>query len=509
MENLLTENNINIKNISSPVRDNKTKFFYNNTIIQNDLKWGDKIKNYKKLKDIFYYEPKCFPKHITTKMITDSQRQFNPITQRYYNEEKEKKNIKESRNYVVSLISKGYDKQLEVESTYDIINLKNKLGYFKYKDSLKTSDSGHNSNSYQFNYEKNNIKPYNIISNLSLRKHNYVSPELRPKNDDNLMKSNEGLIFRNNINNSLDAKMNNKYGRDFNIINNRYKVFNEDKMKTEKEIKNLIALKKLRNKNYDLIKGEYYNPEVKDNAKKVDKNYIVRNPINNMIIDVDEQRKLDEIEYNKKKRFKAGDELDNFRHSMGNNIEAKKLIDEQNYFNPFEYKILNKRGYDILTNERKTLSELNKNLSEIQSNKLVTNWDKIKNNSDENNNTFKNKKIYKAEYDESDIDINYSNYMKIRKPILNKRFNTLEAEPNNNPVKKLYLLKTPIPRKKRKEENNRSIQEIMNLNNSNSKIYNKMENRVDEGYLKYSKMNKDLFFGTPKSVLKKKPNYKI
>ena len=502
MEHLLTENNTNSINISSPVRDNKEKLFNNNTIIQNDLKWGDKIKNYKKLKDIFNYEPKCFPKHITTKMISDSQRQFNPITQRYYNEEKEKKTINDSKNRVVSLISKGYDKQLEVESTYDIINLKNKLGYFKYEESLKTSSSGHNSNSYQFNYEKNNIKPYNIISNISLRKHNFVSPELRPKNDDNLMKSNEGLVFRNNINNSLDAIMNNKYGRDFNIVNNRYKVFDEEKMKTEKEIKNLIALKKLRSKNYDIIKGEYYNPEIKDIAKKVDKNHIVRNPINNMIIDVDEQRKLDEIEYNKKKRFKVGDELDNFRHSMGNNIEAKKLIDEQNYFNPFEYKALNKRGYDILTNERKTLSELNKNLTEIQNNKLITNWDKIKNNSDKNNNTFKSKKIYKAEYDESDIDINYSNYMKIRKPILNKRFNTLETEPNNNPVKTLNLLKTPIPRKKRKEENNRSIQEIMNLNNSNSKIYNKMENRVDECYLKYSKMNKDLFFGTPKSVLR-------
>ena len=35
-----------------------------------------------------------------------------------------------------------------------------------------------------------------------------------------------------------------------------------------------------------------------------------------------------------------------------------------------------------------------------------------------------------------------------------------------------------------------------------------MEDRVDY-HMKYNKMNKDLFFGTPKSVLKKKPNYKI
>ena len=66
---------------------------------------------------------------------------------------------------------------------------------------------------------------------------------------------------------------------------------------------------------------------------------------------------------------------------------------------------MNKRGYDILTTETKTLSELNKNLTEIQSQKLINSWDKLKNNSDVNNNTFKIKKIFKAEYDESDIVI--------------------------------------------------------------------------------------------------------
>ena len=512
MEYSLTENKINKTiDLSSPINSNRAKLFLDNTIIANDPKWGEKLRNYEKLKEVFHYNPKVYPKIITTKMVTQSNRQFNPITQKYYNEEKEQKVINDTKNNRLSMISNGYDKQLEVESTYNIINLKNKLGNLYYEESPQKVNSGFAKNDNQFNYEKNNQKPYNIISNISLREHNYVSPDLRPVNDDKLIKSNEGLIFKNRNRDSLNEKMNNKYGRDFNIINNRYKVFNEEKMKTEKEIKNLIALKKIKNiKKYDIIKSEYLDSEKKDNKKTVDKNYLVRNPINNMIYDKEEQKKLDEIEFNKKKRFQASDKLDDFRHSVGYNIEGRRLQMEQNYFNPFEYKLLNKRGYDILTNEPKTLSELNKDLTEIQSNKLITNWDKIKNNADKNNNTFKSKKIYKAEYDESDIDINYSNYMKLRKPTLTQKNYTIDINTNNTGNDdKNYLLRTPISKKGRKEQRlSKSIEEILNSNGSNSKIYNKMENRINP-LLAYSNMDKGLFFGTPKTVLKKKPKYKI
>ena len=508
MEYSLTDgNNNNTIEYSSPFRNR----ILENTIIPNDSKWGEKLKSYKNLKDIFNYDSKVFPKHITTKMINDSERQFNPITQKYYNEEKELKVIQNNKNKSLSMITKGFDKQLEEESTYNIINLKNKLGYLNYNDSPKKTESGYTKNNNQFNYEKNNIKPYNILSNLSLRKHNYLSPEQRPVNDDELIKSGEGLLFKNKQKNILNENLNNKYGRDFNIINNRYKLFNDLKMKTEKQIKNLMALKKIQaTKKYDIIKSEYLNSnKANENNKKIDKNYIVRNPVNNMVYDKAEQKRLDEIEYNKKKRYQSGDKLDNFRHSMSNNIETKRLVDEQKYFNPFDYKILNKRGYDILTNERKTLSELNEHLTEIQSKKLTTDWDKIKNNSDKNNNTFKTKKIYKAAYDESDIDINYSNYMRLRKPILNQRSNDINEESiieKNKNSNNLDLLKTPIHKSGRKGQDiSKSIENIFHTNN---KVYNKMEDRVDY-HMEYNKMNKDLFFGTPKSVLKKRTNYKI
>ena len=502
----LTERNTPSKINSSVISSNKAKIFVDNAIEPNDLKWGQKLRDYKASKKVFNYDPKVFPKHITTKMIFDSERVFNPITQRYYDEKQDQKILENSKNNRLSMISNGYDKQLEVESTYDIINLNNKLKYFNYEDAPKKTDAGYGKNDNQFNYEKTNVKPYNIITNLSLRKHNFVAPELRPKNDNAMIESDEGLGYKKSqILNKVN--INEKFGRDFNIINNRYKLFDKEKMYTEKQIQNLLAMKKMQNmKTYDIIRARYINPKLekdlqekekiqkeKEKMKIKDKNYMIRNPLNNMIYDKVEQKRLDDIEYDKKKRFLSGGYIDDYYHSKSNNIETQKLISHQNYFNPFEYKIQNKRGYNILTNKSQTVSEGNKYLSEIQESKLTTDWDKLKNNSDKDNNTFKTKQLYKVAYDTSDIDINYSNYLNLRKPILNQRCNTIDNLGNN------YNKSKELDRKYKRGNNLSKSIDVMN--GRNNYVFNKLENRIDY-HMKYNNMNKGLFFGTPNSVLK-------
>ena len=184
---------------------NKAKTFFDEAIIQDDPKWGEKLREYKNSKNIFYYDKSAFPPHITEKMIINSQAEFNPITQKYYDEKKEQNFRKNTKIDLITMISKGYDKQLSVENTYDIINLRNKLKYFNYDESSKKCEKSPKKNENGFNYEKNNVKPYNIISNLSLRVHNSVKPELRPKNDDAMINSNEGLHFKkSNKPNELD-----------------------------------------------------------------------------------------------------------------------------------------------------------------------------------------------------------------------------------------------------------------------------------------------------------------
>ena len=499
MQLSLTEDNP-VKIDSSSISHNKAKIFFDNAIEPNDLKWGQKLRDYKNSKKVFSYDPKVFPKHITTKMIFDSQRQFNPITQKYYNEKRDEKILENSKNDRLSMIANGFDKQLEVESTYDIINLNNKLKYFKYEDSLKKSEAGFGKNE-QFNYEKNNIKPYNIISNLSLRKHNFVSPELRPKNDDALIKSEEGLGYKKSqIMNKVN--INEKFPRDYNIINNKYKIFDKEKHYTDKQIQNIKAMKKMQNmKTYDIIRAKYINPHLENELKEKekleeernkmkirDKNYMVRNPINHLIYDKAEQKRLDDAEFGKKKRYLANGYVEDYYHSKSNNVENQKLISHQSYFNPFEYKIQNKRGYNILTNKSQTVSEGNKYLSEIQERKLITDWNRLKNNSDKDNNTFKSKKIYKVAYDTNDIDINYSNYLNLRKPTLNQRANTID---NNLD-------------KKRERNNNKGIGLSKSIDTMiNNNVFNKLQNRLDY-HMKYNDMNKDLFFGTSNAILNNK-----
>ena len=500
-------NNDQIKADTSTISSNKAKIFFDKAIEPNDPQWGQKLGYYNNSRKIYNYDPKIFPKHITTKMIFDSQRQFNPITQKYYDEKKDEAITKKSKNTLISMISNGYDKQLEVESTYDIINLKNKLQYFNYEDSPKKSEAGYGKGDNQFNYEKNNIKPYNIISNLSLRKHNFVSPELRPINDDELIKSDEGMGYKkSNLINKVN--INEKFARDFNIINNRYKIFNNEKMYTDKQIQNLNAIKKMQNnKTYDIIRGRYINPNLekelierekiekeKNKMKIRDKNYMVRNPINNIIYDKVEQQRLDDIDYSKKKRHLASNYIDDYYHSKSNNIETQNIIKHQSYFNPFEYKLHNKRGYDILTNESQTVSEGNKYLTEIQEKKLIKDWDILKNNADKDNNTFKSKNLYKVVYDTSDIDINYSNYLKLRKPILEQRSNTIENNYDKNRNREKIF--------KRGNGLSKSIDVIFN-NKNNNHVFNKFENRIDY-HIKYDDMDKGIFFGTPNSILSDK-----
>ena len=481
----------------SPIEQQRKKVFLDEAIEPNDPNWASKLKEYQNSKKVFHYNRDEFPKHITKKMIFDSQREFNPITQKFYDNNKEQNFIKNSRKAKINMISRGYDNQLEEETTYDIINLRNKLDYFNFKETPKKTEGGFAKNDSQFNYETANIKPYNIISNLSLRTHNFLKPELRPQNDDELIKSNEGLGYKKEK--LLNKKsLDERYTKDFNIINNRYKLFDSEKKKTDRQIQNLNALRKMQNmKTYDIIRGRYKNQileqkliekEKQEKEKKQsgirDKNYLVRNPLNNIIYNEEEQKRLDEIEQRKKQRYYDKDIINDYYHSMHNNIENQKLISHQHYFNPFEYRMNNKRGYDILTTKSQTIMEGNKYLTEIQAKKLETHWDKIKNNSDIKHNTLKN--IYKADYDASDIDLNYSNYLNKRKPILEQRSKTIEIIHKNS--------------RNKNEQKNNDLIKSSNIYKNN--VYNSFENLVNYNPKRSDTMDKDQFFGIPKTMLK-------
>jgi len=291
----------------------------------------------------------------------------------------------------------------------------------------------------QFNYETINKKPYNILSNISLKEHNYLSPKLRPTNTDKLIKNSKDGLYefdrKNNKINELD-----RYKRDFNIINNEYKIFNKEKKETEKEIQNLNAVKKMQNrKTYDILNCKYINPTLEnefvkniENKKKLllnktkDKNFIIRNPINNIVYDKEGQKRLDDIEEKKKRRFNVHNNIENYYHSIGNNVETYKNEMSLSHGNPLDLNVKSKRGYDIISgnnyidknNQSKNrLNTGDNNIEQKKAGQYYDNWEKIKLKSDANN-TVSIKPIYKEPYDYSDVEKNYEKYLQNRKATL-------------------------------------------------------------------------------------------
>lgn len=487
-------------------------------IVPNDMSWGDKLKNYQKSKDIVYFDKKDFPKIITRELIMSNEGKFNPILQKYIDPKRERIIDESSKQKKLDLISSGFDKQLEVESTYNLINLSNKLKKFNYEEPpTKTlpnkSANKDKSNRIQFDFEAINKKPYNILSNLSLKEHNFLSPKLRPRDNDSILKNcKEGLSELDKKDKIMEQG---RYSRDYNIVNNDYKIFNKEKKETEKEIQNLYAMKKMQNrKTYDILNCKYINPVLEsefmknyENEQKLklsktkDKNFIIRNPINHYVYDKEGQKKLDDIEREKKRRFILHDNVENYYHSVGNNIETNKNAMSLSHGNPLDLNYITKRGYNIVTgnNFNDQSNKKNKNeysdlaMSQKKSGQYFDNWEKIKLKSDENN-TVTKKSIYKPPYDCSDVDKNYEKYLEKRKITLinnnnsniNRNYGTFSKESGCNNYKSV-------------SKSNYNVADYISRTNGesfrkNNGINNDMNNRIDSK-LKYDKMDKNKFFG--------------
>ena len=392
-------------------------------IIPNDQRWSEKMKYYKPEKNAYNFSITDFPGHITHKYQKEQENSFNPITQKYADKTQEQ-SIKVFDNATkIDDISKGYDHEVNLESTYNIINLHNKLKALNYSEdkyiNKKLKKNNNDINRYYY-------KPYNIISNKSFKVQHYLPPDLRgtlpgPEN------SIEGIMPIKKKKNYY----NDKYVNDFDIINNKYKLFHNEKEVTEKEIQTLSAAKKIQNlRTYDIIKRRFINPEIEENYKKSielkekskinsavkdkikNKNYMVCNPINNEVYDKEEQTKQDEKDSEKLEKFRIRTKIENLRR----NIDINHQLKYENKFKTLnklpENKIINDRGYDIIN--QNIFNENNK-IYRNKKYKIISDWEKLKSLADEKNSTFDKKKIYKSMYDKSDVNENYKNYLIKRK----------------------------------------------------------------------------------------------
>ena len=406
-------------------------------LVPDDKNWPQNLKNYRVEKTAYNFSNKDFPGHISHKIEKDQECSFNPITQKYLDPKLENATTNYDYKENINNISKGFDYEVNLESTYNVINLRSKLKGLNYSED-KLNNFRRQKKNYPNNVENRYLKPYNILSNNSFQQQHYLPPEQRkslPSEKD----SNEGLMFRPK-NKLIDSK----FDKDFNIITNKYKIFNDEKEKAEKEIQNLKAAKKIQNlKSYDIIKGQFINSQIENEYRKANeakqmskinnairdklknKNYIIINPINNEVYDKEEQKKLDEKDKIKLDQFRMKAKIDNFYRALDTNNEINNELKIKNSIHPNQSKIIEGRGYNILNNasfneynvtktEPNTSFDLQKTDSRFKY-KYLSDWEKIKFMADGRTRTIDKKPIYKSPYDKTDVNENYQKFLAKRK----------------------------------------------------------------------------------------------
>ena len=465
-------------------------------IIPNDVQWKEKIKNYKSEKNAYHFNLSHYPGHVTHKFQKEQDNSFNPITQKYTDKAQEKSIKEYDKKIKNDNISKGYDYELNLESTYNVINLRNKLKGLNYSEDKfikkKLPKNNYETNKYFF-------KPYNILSNKSLKEHNYIPPDQRgtiPGPETCI----EGIMPIKKRKNYY----NDKYIKDYDIISNRYKFYHKEKEAAEKKIQTLSAAKKMQNlRTYDLIKGKFINPEIEENYTKSveikqklkrenalkdklkNKNYIIINPINNEIYDEEAQKKNDQKDDQKLEKYRIKTKIEDLYRNVDINNEFKIENKFKYIGRPTENKIINDRGYNIINN---TIFNDNNQIYRNKKMKISSDWEKLKSQADEKNSTFDKKTIYKSLYDKSDVEENYKNFLNKRKLKLKELI----------PLSKDPIFKVSAENEKNRN-NNSSFTKTFNLSNKTGNIRSQtMENeRIERSNIIY-KFNKTNMFNKKK-----------
>ena len=147
-------------------------YYENEPYIRNVPEWRGGIKEYDfKRTNVPWVNEHInpYPQYITHEYISKRDNIFNPITQKYYDNDI---NVHLSNNENIALkqaATVGYDNALRNEQTYDIINLRDK---FKHFENSPTKDSNIFHSKPKLNKEISKVN-YNILSVRPLSEHHY------------------------------------------------------------------------------------------------------------------------------------------------------------------------------------------------------------------------------------------------------------------------------------------------------------------------------------------------
>ena len=376
-------------------------------LFPKEINWGKAVVDYdySKRNLEWGYNKKPFIRN--KNLIREIENQFDPILQKY-NDDNINKQIKtiETKD-LYDKLAKNYDYQLKNEQCYNIINLKDKLKGFENHPNYPKQEK----NKIKLIEENFHKKCYNIISNISLSKHNFLPPEQRPK-------------CKNENSEEKPKLINSNIYKDYDIISNRYKLFNDEKKATDLEFAKLNAAKKFyEQRDYDCLRGKYYDPEkqkkyedeLKEKNEKLKnaKRDCLFNPVNNEIYDKEKLDSYDRNHGNSKYRYQIKPQIENYYRTKEYNNDIKKENALKNRLSYDRYKLEDQRGYDFF-NMKNNFNHYK--LTQSCNNKKNP-WELLKDKAGENE-TFSKKQIYKEPYDKTDVDKNEFEFRQRRQELL-------------------------------------------------------------------------------------------
>ena len=456
------------------IKENRgKKLIYSNSmdnLLKNDNNWAEEINKYYNDKKILKwgYNPK--QELVKEKHVKSQDLVFNPITQKYSDKNIEKELRRQEKSNMINSIAQGYDNELRVIQTFDIINLKDKLNTLKnnsdYPNDIKQYHGAKRKKLNISSGERN----YNILSNINLNLHHFDKPENRP-------------LIKDEINNKKKIKLGSfvEY-KDYDIISNKYNNF--DKEKRELDLKLSIAEisnKYLKSRDYDAIKGIYvdsekekkFQEELKNKIEKIKniKRDTIFNPFNNEIYNKEKYDELNQKEKNRIYRYTIKQKMDNYYHQaeLKNDIIKNNSLKTKVSYNKF--KEIDKRGYDILNGK----NNFNHYKNSLECRNIQRPWEMIKNGLNENQ-TIKFKKIYDC-YDYEDVNQRFKDNEIKRKRMLNS-LPKIEDE-------KIFSMKKQVPK--------------INLKRNSSVVFNKRYEIFDNNKNKFN-VDKNLWFSREKEI---------
>ena len=433
--------------------------------------WEKNIKDYEyNKKNVIDWSKIKKPELITAEKVKEIDIYFNPILQKYNNISLNSKMVKKEKDEIINSIITSRDYQLSKEQTYNIINLEDKLkGFEKYPNYPKQKDIIKSRKKIIYH-----PKNFNILSNIPLDIHHYDKPENRPK----ITSKSESPNFK--------TLPNIPFYKDYDIISNRYKFFNEEKNIVDKAINKIHTAKLFFKKNdYNPIKGCYFNDEKekeyqkkrlqtqltwgKEKFKNMPKcakgKSDVYNLITTHVVDPIEMDRILKEEKDRIQRYGIRYQLEKFYRNRNFSQDFQDEMRNNNKVSFERFKIEDQRQYNILNLKDKPYKEHSKNVTKG----YQTVWETILSGAN-NNNTFDKKQIYRDPYDYSETGKFFNEY-KIR------RYNTLSKlkkieEDNLFNGRKKNVSKTKLIKK----INNKDIKEICKTSNNfmdKSKFFSK------------------------------------